>query len=130
MADEDTLRSFLVRLGWQVDEPGMKRFTDQLETVTKRVVLLGASIELAAAAVIKGVDMMASKMEALYYTSQRTKQSTANILDFKYALEQVGGSAEEAGALLDKFTEARFDPQFETAMNEKGIYAVGVRVIT
>ena len=121
MADEDTLRSFLVRLGWQVDEPGMKRFTDQLETVTKRVVLLGASIELAAAAVIKGVDMMASKMEALYYTSQRTKQSTANILDFKYALEQVGGSAEEAGALLDKFTEARFDPQFEMAMNVLGV---------
>jgi len=102
---DDVIKSFLARLGFQVDEASLKKFNESLESTTKRAMALGATMQAAALLVAAGVDRFATKLESLYYASERTKQSASNLLGFKYAVQQVGGTAEQAGAMVDKFND-------------------------
>ena len=102
MADDaDTLKEFLVSIGFNVDESAFSKFDMALTSLTLKAVKLGTEVEAAAAAVVLGVAKIASSMEQLYFASQRTHSSVENIQAYSFAVAQLGGTAEGARASLE-----------------------------
>ncbi|MDR8920554.1 hypothetical protein FEP56_05317 [Burkholderia multivorans] len=106
MADSVVIREFLVALGFKVDEKGLKNFREGVEGATKGVVRLIGTISGAALTVGAGVSAFASKLERLYFVSQRTGASAANLRGFEFAARNMGVSAEAATGSIENL--ARF----------------------
>jgi hypothetical protein len=102
----DTIKEFLVRLGFAVDQSGQKKFVDSVAATSLKVVELGAAIAATSAAVVAGVAKIADQMEGLYFASQRTGASVANIQALGFAAAQMGSTAGAAAASLENL--ARF----------------------
>jgi len=120
----DTIREFLVQLGWKIDEKGQKKFTDSIAAGTLRVVELGAAIEATAAGVIAGVAKIAGQMESLYFASQRTNASVSNIQALGFAASQMGASAAEAQGSLESLARfMRTSPGSEGLIRSIGVQA-------
>lgn len=106
MADSVVIREFLVALGFKVDEKGLKNFKEGVEGTTKGVKQLIATVSGAALTVSAGVAAFASKIERLYFVSQRTGASAANLRGFEFAARNMGVSAEAATGTIENL--ARF----------------------
>lgn len=106
MADSVVIREFLVALGFKVDEKGLKNFKEGAEGTTKGVKQLIATVSGAALTVSAGVAAFASKLERLYFVSQRTGASAANLRGFEFAARNMGVSAEAATGTIENL--ARF----------------------
>ncbi|WP_310670201.1 mannosyl-glycoprotein endo-beta-N-acetylglucosamidase, partial [Burkholderia multivorans] len=97
---------FLVALGFRVDEKGLKNFKEGVEGTTKGVKQLIATVSGAALTVSAGVAAFASKLERLYFVSQRTGASAANLRGFEFAARNMGVSADAATGTIENL--ARF----------------------
>ncbi|MET3627120.1 mannosyl-glycoprotein endo-beta-N-acetylglucosamidase [Burkholderia sp. 572] len=106
MADSVVIREFLVALGFKVDEKGLKNFKEGVEGTTKGVKQLIATVSGAALTVSAGVAAFASKLERLYFVSQRTDASATNLRGFEFAARNMGVSAEAATGTIENL--ARF----------------------
>ncbi|WP_175785449.1 mannosyl-glycoprotein endo-beta-N-acetylglucosamidase [Burkholderia ambifaria] len=106
MADSVVIREFLVALGFKVDEKGLKNFKEGVEGTTKGVKQLIATVSGAALTVSAGVAAFASKLERLYFVSQRTGASASNLRGFEFAARNMGVSAEAATGTIENL--ARF----------------------
>lgn len=102
----DTIREFLVRLGFSVDESGQKKFVDGVASASLKVAELGVAITATAGAVVAGVAKIADQMESLYFASQRTGAAVANIQALGFAAAQMGSTADAAKGSLENL--ARF----------------------
>lgn len=102
MAEANIIREFLMKLGYEEDEHSRRKFTDALKVMTETVATLGAAVTAAAAGVIAGVRQMASGAEEIYFVSQRTKSSARDIDALRDAFENLGGTAGQATAALEK----------------------------
>lgn len=123
MANEsDTLKSFLVRLGFVVDTATFGKFATAVSTATKNVAELAAGIEATATAVAAGVTVFSKKMEDLYYSSVRTKTSAGNITAYRFAISKLGGTAEQASQSIENLAEfIRSTPAAESYLASMGI---------
>lgn len=106
MASQEVLREFLVSLGFQIDGSGQKKFVDGVLAATLKVAELGVAVKTASAAVVASVTVIASQMESLYFASQRTGASVANIQALGFAAAQMGSTASAAVGSLENL--ARF----------------------
>jgi hypothetical protein len=102
----DTIKSFLVSLGFTTDETSLKKFERGISQATKAVVTLAAAVETTALAVSIGVARLANNLEALYFASQRTGASATNLKAFDRAARDMGASAGEAQSSIEAL--ARF----------------------
>ncbi|MGF6837068.1 hypothetical protein QF001_000935 [Paraburkholderia youngii] len=102
----DTIKEFLVRLGFDVDSQGQKKFVDGIASASLKVAELGVAITAAAGAVVAGVAKIADQMEGLYFASQRTGAAVANIQALGFAAAQMGSTAAAATGSLENL--ARF----------------------
>lgn len=102
----DTIREFLVKLGFYVDQSGQKKFVDGVIGATLKVAELGVAVKTASAAVVASVTVIASQMESLYFASQRTGAAVANIQALGFAAAQMGSTADAAKGSLENL--ARF----------------------
>jgi len=118
----DTIREFLVGLGFKVDEAGQKRFVDGVENATVKVVKLGAAVATTAAAVVAGVAKIADQMEGLYFASLRTKATVENIQALGFAAGQMGSTAEAARGSLENLARfMRNSPGSEGLLHSIGV---------
>ncbi|CAJ0719379.1 hypothetical protein LMG6871_02826 [Ralstonia edaphis] len=118
----DTIREFLVGLGFKVDETGQKRFVEGVENATVKVVKLGAAVATTAAAVVAGVAKIADQMEGLYFASLRTKATVENIQALDFAAGQMGSTAEAALGSLESLARfMRNSPGSEGLLHSIGV---------
>jgi hypothetical protein len=96
-----TLQEYLVKLGWSVDEPSLKKFLGAVSATGARTAELGSVAIETAAAIELMVTRVARKYETLYYVSQRTNQSVKYIQGTQFAFKQIGLSAEEANQSIE-----------------------------
>lgn len=99
----NTLREFLISLGFKVDEGSGRRWIDWTEEATRFAVRLGTAATATAAAVEVASVKIASGLEKMYWASQRTGASVAGMKSFDYAVSQLGGSVEGAQQSLEGF---------------------------
>ncbi|MFG1399830.1 M15 family metallopeptidase [Roseixanthobacter pseudopolyaromaticivorans] len=118
----ETLRDYLVTLGFKVNKADEARFKDALGTAAKTVVGLSAAMTAAAAAIQASVIKIAADFDSIYFASQRTGASVANIKSLTYALSQVGGSSGQASSAIEGLAAAiRTNPGIEGMLNSLGI---------
>ena len=118
----DTIKEFLVRLGFRVDEDGLKKFNNGISAATKSVVALGLAVEGLAISVAYGVERFSQQLEQLYFASQRTKSSAENIRALDTAAQNFGATAGEAKASLEAFAHfLRANPTGEAVVRMFGV---------
>lgn len=122
MADTTVIREFLVKLGFQQDERGLKKFTDGVTGATKNVVKLVAAIQGAALTIGAGVSAFASNLERMYFAAIKTGASAKNLQAFGNAAANFGAQSEDA--LQSVQSLARF--MRETPGSEGFLQALGV----
>lgn len=118
----ETIREFLVSLGFKVDGGSEAKFSRSVEVATKGVIALGAAAVAASTAVTAAVTKIAAGFDDLYYASQRTKASAESIKSLGYAVSQLGGSYQGAVASLEAFSQKlRSNPGYESLAKSIGV---------
>lgn len=109
--NEQILKSFLVSVGFQVDDNAFRRFMGGLTRVDSKMALVGKTALSVAVAAEAMVHIFSMSMEKLYYASQRTKASVGNIQALEYGAQQIGIQADEARGSLERMAAAvRMNP--------------------
>lgn len=122
MGNVDTIRDFLVSLGFQVDESGMRKFQSVLTGATANVLKMGATVEGAALSVVGFTTKIASGLDKLYWSSQRTGSTVAGMKALTFAATQTGSSAEAAQGALESLARfVRNNPGAEGFLNRLGV---------
>jgi tail lysozyme len=118
----ETIREFLVALGYKQDEAALKKFEDGINKATKAVFTLAAAVEGTAVAVAAGIAKFASNLEALYYASVRTGSSVTNLKALDRWAENFGAAAGEAMASVEGLAHAlRTNPGNESLLVGMGV---------
>ncbi|EGB7356663.1 lytic transglycosylase catalytic [Escherichia coli] len=118
----ETIKQFLVGLGFQVDETGMRKFEATLASATLKVVKLGVSVETTAVSVVAFTAKIAAGLDNLYWSSQRTGATVQGIKQIGYAVSQAGGNADAARGSLENLARfIRNNPGAEGFLNRLGI---------
>ncbi|NHB94362.1 lytic transglycosylase catalytic [Photorhabdus cinerea] len=118
----DTIKDFLISLGFDVDEKGRGKFDAVVKGVTANVLKLGTAVEGAALTIVGFTTKIANGLDKLYWQSQRTGATVAGIKALSYAVSQMGGSAEAAqGALENMARFMRNNPGAEGWLNRLGV---------
>lgn len=109
--DTEVIRQFLVSLGFQVDQTGLKKFVSGLGAANNAALLTGKAVLGVAVAAEAMVVQFASSMEKLYYQSKRTGSSVENLQALEFGSRKIGLAAGVAREALEAMTSAvRMNP--------------------
>ncbi|RJP43475.1 hypothetical protein CP956_07355 [Klebsiella pneumoniae] len=118
----ETLKDFLISLGFNVDEAGAKKFDAVVAGTTLKAIELGVKVEAAALSVVAFTAKISSSLDNLYWASQRTGATVEGIKQIGYAVSQVGGSADSARGSLENLARfMRNNPGAEGFLNRLGV---------
>lgn len=118
----ETIKDFLVSLGFSVDDAGAKKFGSVLAGTTANVIKMGLAVEGAALSVVAFTAKIASGLGNLYWASQRTGATVQGIQSIGYAVSQVGGSVDAARSSLESLSRfIRNNPGAEGFLNRLGV---------
>ncbi|HFN1097957.1 TPA: transglycosylase SLT domain-containing protein [Klebsiella pneumoniae] len=118
----ETLKDFLISLGFKVDDAGARKFDAIVTGATLKAIELGTKVELAAASVVAFTAKVASGLDNLYWASQRTGATVEGIKQIGYAVSQVGGSVDGARGSLENLARfMRNNPGAEGFLNRLGV---------
>ncbi|MEP8780238.1 transglycosylase SLT domain-containing protein [Enterobacter ludwigii] len=118
----DTIRDYLVSLGFDIDGAGQAKFEATLKGVAANVIKLGAVVESTALAVVGFTTSIANGLDKLYWASQRTGATVNGIKALSYAASQTGSSAEAAQNSLESLARfMRNNPGAEGFLNRLGV---------
>ena len=118
----DTIKDFLVSLGFDIDQAGANKFEAVLKGVTANVLKVGAVVEGAALSIVGFTTQIANGLDKIYWASQRTGASVQGIKALGYAASQTGASAESAMSSLESLAGfMRSNPGAEGFLNQLGV---------
>ncbi|EOW2322267.1 hypothetical protein ACNY98_003473 [Klebsiella variicola] len=118
----ETLKDFLISLGFKVDEAGARKFDAVVAGTTLKAIELGVKVEAAALSVVAFTAKIASGLDDLYWASQRTGATVEGIKQIGYAVSQVGGSVDGARGSLENLARfIRNNPGAEGFLNRLGV---------
>ncbi|EAU1638664.1 lytic transglycosylase catalytic [Salmonella enterica] len=118
----ETIKDFLVSLGFGIDEAGYEKFESVLAGVTANAIKTGLAVEGAALSVVAFTAKIASGLDNLYWASQRTGATVQGIQSIGYAVSQVGGSVDAARSSLESLSRfVRNNPGAEGFLNRLGV---------
>ncbi len=118
----ETIKDFLISLGFDIDEAGGRKFESVVSGVTMNAIKMGAAVEAAALTVVGFTTKIANSLDRLYWQSQRTGATANNIRAIGYAFSQAGGSVEGFNGTLDNLARfLRSTPGAEGFLRNLGI---------
>ncbi|HCX5071696.1 TPA: lytic transglycosylase domain-containing protein [Escherichia coli] len=118
----DTIKDFLVSLGFDIDQAGANKFEAVLKGVTANVLKVGAVVEGEALSIVGFTTQIANGLDKIYWASQRTGASVQGIKALGYAASQTGASAESAMSSLEGLAGfMRSNPGAEGFLNRLGV---------
>ncbi|EAM5843158.1 lytic transglycosylase domain-containing protein [Salmonella enterica] len=121
-SNADTIKDFLVSLGFDIDQAGANKFEAVLKGVAANVMKVGAVVEGAALSIVGFTTRIANGLDKIYWASQRTGASVQGIKALGYAASQTGASAESAMSSLEGLAGfMRNNPGAEGFLNRLGV---------
>lgn len=121
-SNADTIKDFLVSLGFDIDQAGANNFETVLKGVTANVMKVGAVVEGAALSIVGFTTRIANGLDKIYWASQRTGATVQGIQSIGYAVSQVGGSVDAARTSLESLSRfVRNNPGAEGFLNRLGV---------
>jgi GH24 family phage-related lysozyme (muramidase) len=122
MAEKNVLRSFLIGLGFKIDDQEWKRFDGFWKKVGTRFTDLSAQAAAASLEIAAAVTVIADQLTNLYYISQRTGTSVGGLQAFQFGAKQIGLTAEQATSSLEGLAAAmRLQPGTQGVLSGLGI---------
>ncbi len=116
----ETIKSFLVNLGFKIDDSGMKRFARSIAIQTEVVHELADGLKETAIKIVDFARGISEATDELYFTSQRVKASVANLQALQYAATQSGVSVDSMSAALENLNKFLVtNPMGEALLNSK-----------
>lgn len=103
--NNEVIKSFLVSLGFQVDDSALRKFIGAINGVGGTAGIVAKSVIALGVAAEAMVGVVAHNMEKLYYASKRTGATVGNIQALEYAFEQVGISGSKARDMLEQISK-------------------------
>ncbi|NBJ34418.1 transglycosylase SLT domain-containing protein [Serratia fonticola] len=126
MSNAETIKDFLISLGFDIDSAGERKFSAVVAGVTANVLKLGAVVEGAALAVVGFTTQIASGLDKVYWASQRTGATVEGIRGLGYAASQMGSDAAAAQNSLESLARfMRSSPGAEGFINRLGVQTRG-----
>lgn len=121
MADS-VIKSFLVGLGFKIDDNSQQKFDAAITGATAKGVALGEAMYETAKQVGEAIISMARDFDQLYWQTERLNSSAGDIKAFGYAMSQLGGSAQGAQAMLENLAEfAKSSPGAQGFLRRLGV---------
>ena len=118
----ETLREYLHKLGFVIDEPAWKNFQSKLTQANQMVEQLGKIAIVAGGALSAALLKTASEMEKLYFSAQRAETTVSGLMGIRFASEQIGISAEQASAAVENMaTLIRTNPGLTLFFQKLGL---------
>ncbi|CAM7668663.1 lytic transglycosylase [Citrobacter sedlakii] len=118
----ETIKDFLVSIGFDIDEAGAAKFDSVLAGTTANAIKMGLAVEGAALSVVAYTAKIASGLDNLYWASQRTGATVQGIQSIGYAVSQMGGSVDAARGSLESLSRfVRNNPGAEGFLNRLGV---------
>lgn len=118
----ETIKDFLVSLGFDIDEAGAAKFDSVLAGTTANAIKMGLAVEGSALSVVAYTAKIASGLDNLYWASQRTGATVQGIQSIGYAVSQMGGSVDAARGSLESLSRfVRNNPGAEGFLNRLGV---------
>lgn len=115
----DTLREYLIKLGFGVDDASYKKWRDSVAAGAKSIAEFGAEVTATVAAIEAGVTRVARQFEGLNYASQRTTATVQSINAIEFAAKQVGITSETARGMVEGLAGAmRTQPGLKGLLNQ------------
>jgi hypothetical protein len=109
--DADTIKAFLVSLGFAVDQAGLKKFTSTLDTTEKAALGISKAVVGVGVAAQAMVAHFAFSMEKLYYASRRTGASVDNLMAYEAGARRIGIAGDTARESIEGMAAAvRMNP--------------------
>jgi len=96
----ETIKDFLVSLGFKVDSGGLNKFKNGIATATKAVTTLGAALTVTAALITKFVSGTAKEFNHLADLSKNTGVSVQKIQELGYIASLTGSNVEAVATSL------------------------------
>ena len=108
---EESIKEFLVSLGWETEEGEQKKFEGAIESATTKALLLAKALEELAKRAGESLSSTAEHFESLYFQSKYLGAAAENIRALGAAFENMGGSAQQArGAIANMAQRLQEDP--------------------
>lgn len=95
------IKEFLVGLGFQVDEAGLKKFDEGIKSASLKVAAFGAASVAAAGAVVAFVGSVANRLDAIGDTADRIGTTAEELMRLQYVATLSGSSAEAAASAME-----------------------------
>lgn len=122
----NVIRSYLVSLGFSVDQRDEKKASASIQAFEKKVAGLTKGAIGMATAVKAMVDIFAFQMEKLYYASKKTDTTVDNLQAMEYGFKQIGGQAGQLTGALSRMAGAlRSNPGLTGLLNSLGVKVSG-----
>lgn len=107
----ETLREYLVALGWKIDEASWRKYQNILSLTASETAKAGSVAIETAIAIELMVAKVARRYEDLYYVSRRTAQSATFLQATQFGFKQIGLSADETLNAVESVSRAlRLNP--------------------
>ena len=111
---ESVLKSFVVKLGFKINDQQFRNFNEGLLKISKGTVdllknfrALGEATALSTTAIGASLVAVAKPLEGMYYMAKRTGASAKELDIFTFAMKQIGISAEESQGAIESLAAAR-----------------------
>lgn len=117
-----SIREYLVGLGFKIDDSSYNKFNNALVVSGKRAVALGVTAIVAAAAIKAAVDRVARSYEDLYHVGQRTGSAVSTLKAYEYGAKQIGIGYDAARSSAEAFAASvRLNPGLAALTRGMGI---------
>jgi hypothetical protein len=117
----ETIRDYLIGLGFKVDEASLGKFSGAIAGSLAPVLKLGGAVAATAAAVEIMVEQVGRQMEDLYYAAQRANVAATSLMAVSFAAKQVGLSAGDGAELVEALARSmRASPGVATVVTQLG----------
>ena len=122
MAETATIKEYLVKLGFKVDDKSLNTFTKTVGGAEKAILSFVRNLTGAALAIGASVSAFASNLESLYFASKKTGASAENLKAFSLAAQNLGASSEDAlGSIQSLARWMRETPSSEGFLQQLGV---------
>lgn len=118
----NTIKEYLVKLGFKVDENSLARFGQGLAKTAQGAAEAGSVVAATAATIQTAVVKVARQYEDLFYASQRTFSTVQNLKGFAYGGTQIGIAYDQARSSVEAFAAStRNNPGLKGLLSAFGI---------
>lgn len=126
----ETIKEFLVGLGFKVDQAGLSRFASGIASASAKAMALGAAITAAAGAIVAGVKNIAEGYDELDRLAETYRTTASEIDAFIDTAQILGVSNDAAKDSLKALDAAIVDTSMDMGRAKKVFEELGIEVKT